>query len=48
MPALLRRDRYDLVPDRRRAQFMNDPGYYVFPMPYSTRVGEGLGVIGIG
>ena len=39
----------DLVPDRRRSQFMNDQGYYVFPMPYSIPgVGEGLGVIGIG
>jgi hypothetical protein len=39
----------DLVPNRRRSQFMNDPGYYVFPMPYSIPgVGEGLGVIGIG
>jgi len=39
----------DLVPDRRRSQFMNDPGYYVFPMPYSIPgVGEGAGVIGIG
>jgi hypothetical protein len=38
-----------LVPDRRRTQFMNDPGYYVFPMPYSIPgVGEGAGVIGIG
>ena len=39
----------DGVPERRRSQFMNDPGYYVFPMPYSIPgVGEGLGVIGIG
>ena len=39
----------DLITDRRRPQFMNDPGYYVFPMPYSIPgVGEGLGVIGIG
>jgi hypothetical protein len=38
-----------LVPDRRKSQFMNDPGYYVFPMPYSIPgVGAGLGVIGIG
>jgi hypothetical protein len=42
-------DDASFVPDRRRAQFMNDPGYYVFPMPYSIPgVGEGLGVIGIG
>lgn len=39
----------ELIPDRRRPQFMNDPGYYVFPMPYSIPgVGEGLGVVGIG
>ena len=39
----------DCIPDRRRSQFMNDPGYYVFPMPYSIPgVGEGVGVVGIG
>ena len=39
----------DLAPDRRKSQFMNDQGYYVFPMPYSIPgVGAGLGVIGIG
>jgi len=39
----------DFVPERRRSQFMNDPGYYVFPMPYSIPgVGEGIGVVGIG
>ena len=28
---------------------MNDPGYYLFPMPYSIPgVGEGIGVVGIG
>ncbi len=38
-----------LVPDRRKSQFMNDQGYYVFPMPYSIPgVGEGVGVMGIG
>ena len=38
-----------LVPDRRKPQFMNDMGYYVFPMPYSIPgVGAGLGVMGIG
>jgi hypothetical protein len=36
-------------PDRRKSQFMNDRGYYVFPMPYSIPgVGEGFGVMGIG
>jgi hypothetical protein len=35
--------------DRRKPQFMNDRGYYVFPMPYSIPgVGEGVGVMGIG
>ena len=39
----------DLVPDRRKPQFMNDMGYYVFPMPYSIPgVGEGGGIMGIG
>jgi hypothetical protein len=39
----------DLVPDRRKTQFMNDQGYYVFPMPYSIPgVGAGLGIMGIG
>ena len=42
-------DEASFVPDRRRSQFMNDSGYYVFPMPYSIPgVGEGVGVIGIG
>ncbi len=36
-------------PERRKPQFTTDPGYYVFPMPYSIPgVGEGLGVLGIG
>jgi hypothetical protein len=39
----------EFVPDRRKSQFMNDQGYYVFPMPYSIPgVGEGVGVIGMG
>ncbi len=38
-----------LLPDRRKPQFMNDQGYYVFPMPYSIPgVGAGLGIMGIG
>jgi hypothetical protein len=42
-------DEAAFFPDRRKSQFMNDPGYYVFPMPYSIPgVGEGLGVMGIG
>lgn len=36
-------------PERRKPQFMNDKGYYIFPMPYSIPgVGEGVGVMGIG
>jgi len=39
----------ELVVDRRKSQFMNDQGYYVFPMPYSIPgVGMGVGVLGIG
>lgn len=39
----------DYFPDRRKPQFMNDLGYYVFPMPYSIPgVGEGVGIMGIG
>lgn len=42
-------DEAPFFPDRRKDQFMNDPGYYVFPMPYSIPgVGAGVGVIGIG
>ena len=38
-----------LFPDRRKPQFMNDQGYYVFPMPYSIPgVGAGVGIMGIG
>src|SRR5512143_2979877 len=38
-----------LLPDRRKPQFSEEPGYYVFPMPYSIPgVGAGAGVIGIG
>jgi len=38
-----------LFPDRRKPQFMNDQGYYVFPMPYSIPgVGAGVGAMGIG
>ena len=39
----------DFVTDRRKPQFMNDQGYYVFPMPYSIPgIGEGIGAMGIG
>jgi outer membrane protein assembly factor BamA len=39
----------DVIPERRKSQFMYDRGYYVFPMPYSIPgVGEGVGVMGIG
>jgi hypothetical protein len=39
---------YEYLPDRRKPQFMNDPGYYVFPGPYSIPgVGEGVAVVGI-
>jgi hypothetical protein len=42
-------DESSFFPDRRKSQFMNDLGYYVFPMPYSIPgVGEGVGVMGIG
>jgi hypothetical protein len=42
-------DEAAFFPDRRKDQFMNDPGYYVFPMPYSIPgVGAGVGVMGIG
>ena len=42
-------DGSSFFPDRRKPQFMNDRGYYVFPMPYSIPgVGEGLGVTAIG
>jgi len=34
--------------DRRKDQFFSEPGYYVFPMPYSIPgVGAGAGVIGM-
>lgn len=39
----------DLTPDRRKDQFPKDPGYYVFPMPYSIPgVGYGVGLLGFG
>src|SRR5512145_3540310 len=42
-------DEASFIADRRKPQFMNDKGYYIFPMPYSIPgVGEGLGVMGIG
>ncbi|MBS1192931.1 MAG: hypothetical protein H6Q97_910, partial [Nitrospirae bacterium] len=42
-------DGSSFFPDRRKPQFMNDRGYYVFPMPYSIPgVGEGVGVTAIG
>ena len=38
----------NIVPDRRKPQFQYDPGYYVFPMPYSIPgVGDGVGVVGM-
>jgi hypothetical protein len=34
--------------ERRKAQFQTDPGYYVFPTPYSIPgVGEGAAAVGI-
>jgi outer membrane protein assembly factor BamA len=42
-------DEETFYPQRRKDQFSTDPGYYVFPMPYSIPgVGEGVGVMGIG
>src|SRR5512135_2332674 len=36
------------APDRRKDQFSKEPGYYVFPMPYSIPgVGAGAGVVGM-
>jgi outer membrane protein assembly factor BamA len=38
-----------LLPDRRKPQFQKDPGYYVFPSPFSVPgVGEGIAVVGLG
>jgi len=35
------------VPERRKDQFEIDPGYYIFPTPYSLPgIGSGLAVIG--
>ncbi len=36
------------LPERRRNQFQNDQGYYVFPMPFNIPgVGGGVGLLGI-
>jgi hypothetical protein len=48
-PAALAFDEESFVPERRKPQFSYDPGYYVFPMPWSIPgVGAGAGVVGIG
>lgn len=38
----------ELLPDRRKAQFTYEPGYYLLPMPYSIPgAGFGLGILGM-